>query len=311
MKKLLALLLVLVMILSLAACGSSGNTAESTEDEETTTEKSTEESTVESGEETTEESAEETQEIVSSDFEEIVILDTDEYTFKITSIDEDDIWGYTLKVFMENKTSEKVCFSWDSVSVNGFVCDPLFAASVPANGKANQEVTFFEEAFLVNGIETVTDIEFTLSIFSEETWDTLCSSTETIYPLGEDAVVPYVREAVEGETVLIDNEYATVILTGVDPEGDWGYTLNVYVENKTDSTLVVSTEDVLVNGFVCDPFWAEFIPAGKRVNSQMSWFETDFEDNGITEVETITMSINAYDDETWEDYFSESVTIEP
>ena len=115
------------------------------------------------------------------------------------------------------------------------------------------------------------------------------------------------------EITLVDDENCTVIIKGVDANNIFGYTLNVYLENKTDKELMFSVDDVSVNGFMCDPFWASTVSAGKKANEQISFSESDFETNGIKEVSEISFTLNVYDNADWTaDYLvEETFTVNP
>ena len=304
-KKILSLILACLLLLSLAACGGEGSGMQTT-----TVPSATDEIINEA---TTEATDAATEAPTEAPFEEIVIVDNDDYTFSITDIAKESLWGYTIRVFVENKTNAEAIFSWDAVSVNGFMCDPFWAVSLPAGLKTNEDISFFQEDFDLNGITEVTDITFTLGVSDAESWETLFSTDYTLYPLGEEAVTAYVREPIEGETVLFDNDSCTMIITGFDADGFYGYTANVYLENKTDADLMFSADGVSVNGFLCDPYWAAIVAAGKRCNTTISWFSEDFETNGITEVETITFPITVYDAYDWDasPLVDESFTVEP
>lgn len=248
-------------------------------------------------------------------FEETVLVDNDACTVKVTAIDADNIWGYTLKVYLENKTDLELMFSVSDTSVNGFMCDPFWAATVTPGMKANEEISFSNTDFELNGITDVTDITFTLNVYDYNDWsaDHLFNEVFTLYPMGEDAVQPYVRTPQAGETVLFDDENCTMIVTGFDPDNIWGYTVNVYLENKTDQSLMFSVSDAAVNGYMCDPFWATTVAPGKHSNTSISWSADEFESNGITEVESLTLPIRVYDAEDWmaEDLVSETFTLNP
>ena len=110
---------------------------------------------------------------------------------------------------------------------------------------------------------------------------------------GGGAVASYTK-------TLINNNDCTVKITGVDPNGFYGYTLDVYLENKTNTTLMFAVDDVSVNGYMCDPYFAETVAAGKKSNTEISWFESDFEDSGITTVNTIEFTLKVYDDDNWD-----------
>lgn len=119
-----------------------------------------------------------------ADFQELVLIDDENCTFKVTAVDTDGLFGYTLKVFLENKTSAELIFSVDDVSVNGYMCDPFWAATVSAGKKANEEISFSEKDFETNGIAEVNDITFTLNIYDSNDWEAedLVNQTFTVNP---------------------------------------------------------------------------------------------------------------------------------
>lgn len=156
-----------------------------------------------------------------------------------------------------------------------------------------------------------------------------CSSTGSDVETGTDPIVttttpvqttvpatttqPETTVPLFSEITLVDNENCTVIVKSVDPDNLFGYTLNVYLENKTDMELMFSVDKVSVNGFMCDPFWASTVSAGKKANQQISFSKSDFEANGITEVTDISFTLNVYDNNDWTaDYLvEETFTVNP
>ncbi len=141
MKKILAVLMACVLSFALVSCGGTST--------------SVEKKATESG---------------IAGFEEKVFVDDENCLFKITGIDEEDMFGYALKVDLENKTDKNLMFSLQDVSVNGYMCDPLFATSVQAGKKAKSDITFFSSDFEELGIETVEEVEFTLRVYDEDDW---------------------------------------------------------------------------------------------------------------------------------------------
>lgn len=252
---------------------------------------------------------------VQNAFAETVIVDNESCTFKVTAIEEEAFWGYTLKAFLENKTGKELMFTLQDVSVNGFMCDPFWATSVTAGMKSNADISFSASDFERNGISQVTDIEATVKVYdaNDLTAGDVVYEHFILYPQGKDAVQPYARTAVEGEKVLFDDANCTMIVTGFDPENTWGYTVNVYLENKTDKTLMFSIDGAAVNGFMCDPYWAVTVAPGKRSNTDISWMASDFEENGITAVDTLTLPIRVYDSNDWlaQALIDETFTVKP
>lgn len=115
------------------------------------------------------------------------------------------------------------------------------------------------------------------------------------------------------EILLVDNDQIKIAITGAETDPVWGYGLNVHLENKTDQNLMFTMDDTSVNGFMCDPFWAETVAAGKKSNTTVSWFESDFETNGITSVEEIEFTLRVYDSDDWlaDDILNEKFTVNP
>ncbi|MGN1082679.1 MAG: hypothetical protein ACI4SJ_03960 [Candidatus Avispirillum sp.] len=302
MKKLLVLILALSLLFTLAACGNTttGNDdgANSSQNEET---KNTDKSDITEDEIT---------------FEEVVAVDNDECVIKITDIDKDNMWGYTLKAQLENKSAEKTyMFSVENAAINGVQSDPIFAAEVAAGKKSNEDISFTNNELEENGVGEYTDIELTFRVYDSDDWtaDPVARETIHIYPHGEDKAVKFVREAQASDNIILDNEYVTAIVTGYEDDDIWGYTVNLFLLNKTENTVMFSVDEASVNGFMADPLFATSVSAGKCAFSSMSWSDSTLEDNGITEIEKIEFQLRAYNYDNWldDDFANEAVTLNP
>lgn len=307
MKKLLAIFIALILLLSLCACGA--------------------ESAVSPAPDTTEGSKEviiQTEAITESTeaavtpvaFEEITVVDNDACLVKITGIEPDDFWGYALKVYLENKSADKTfMYSVTTASINDVMADPMFATEVAPGKKSNETVSFMTAELENHSIGDFTDISLNFRVSDSEDWmaDPVAVSNVHVYPYGEEKAVSYVREAQSTDTVLVDNDAVTIIATGYDPENIWGYTVNLFIVNKTDTTIMLAADEASVNGFMLDPFYATSVDAGKCAFSDISWFESDFEENGIADVENIEFTLRVYNEEDWsdEDFANELITLTP
>ena len=247
-----------------------------------------------------------------------VIVDDENCTFKIVKAEENKIWGFTLKVFCENKTSDKaLMFSIDNVSVNGYMVDPFWAKEVAAGKKSNDEISFSSSSFKEIGIATADEIIFTLNIYDSDDWwaDSFVKDTFRIYPTGltADAVTYPERISTSTEQVVIDNDQVCFVILESGIDNIWGYSLHCYLENKTDKTLMFSWDDVSVNGFLIDPFWATEVAPGIRSYSDISFSKSEFEKNDIDSVEEIEYSMRVYDSDDWfgDDIFGDTLTYKP
>jgi hypothetical protein len=207
-------------------------------------------------------------------------------------------------------------FAVESASINGVQCDPYFASTVLAGKKANESITFSDDIFRENGIDIMyTDIELTFRVYDDDDWaaDDVVYTTVHIYPYGEENAARFVRDAQDSDIVLVDNEYVTAIVTGFEQDSIWGYTANLFLVNKTDSTVMFTVDDVSINGFMADPFYAESVASGKCAFSAIEWSDSDLTENDITEVQEIEFKFRAYNEDEWldDDYANKKVTLNP
>jgi outer membrane lipopolysaccharide assembly protein LptE/RlpB len=172
-KKILTVITSMAVILLLAACGSSSET------------------TVPSGSTTPSVATKPVQTTVSTTPEttapavtESLLVDNEDCIVKVTGFDQNDLLGFSMKLFIENKEDENLMFSIRDASVNGFMIDPFWANEVAAGKKANETVTFLKSDLEKNGIETVEEITFTLVVYESDeiTTEHLVEKTFTVKP---------------------------------------------------------------------------------------------------------------------------------
>lgn len=74
-------------------------------------------------------------------------------------IDENELFGQGLLLYIENNSGATMTIQSDGVSVNGFMVDAMFSCDVLAGKKAVDSVTFMSSSLEENNIEKITDIE--------------------------------------------------------------------------------------------------------------------------------------------------------
>lgn len=327
MKKIASLFLIAVILLSLASCGwysvlndsglldqsETGDDAGENEELLPQNENTDDIALPQDEDDVNEISIPEENEIT---FTETTVVDNDECSIKITGIDADNFWGFTLDVQLENKSSNKTyMFSVENAAVNGVKSDTWFAEEVAAGKKSNDAITLSDSDLENNWVGDYTDIELTFQVYDSNDWDAAYAAEETvhIYPYGEDKAVQFVREARPDDNIIVDNEFVTVIVTGYENRRIWGYTVNLFFVNKTDKNISIVTDEESINGFMSDPYFADDVSAGNCAFSSMSWFDSDLEDNGITDVEEIEFRLRVYDSDDWfdSDFVNEVITLNP
>lgn len=141
MKKYLMFVLILVLVVSVVACGNGSAQAPTGSAEK----------------EVVTDTAEPTES------KEIVVLDNNDVTFMVIGVNYSSL-GCEINCFMENKTDKDVLFTWQDVSVDSYMIDPFFGQSVQAGKKANSVVVFTQDTLDSNGISKPSEIDFNLLV---------------------------------------------------------------------------------------------------------------------------------------------------
>lgn len=245
-----------------------------------------------------------------------VIVDDENCRFTIKKAEDSGIWGFTIKVSCENKTADQtLMFSLDNVSVNGYMSDPFWATEVSAGKIANEEI-LFGKIVCADSIQTADEIRFTLFVYDADDWDAahLVEEAFAVYPTGLDAesVIYPSRTESETEKVIVDNAYCTFILLE-QSETLGGKELCCYLENKSDKKLTFTWDEVSVNGFMIDPFWAATVMPGMRRYSSIVFGDTELEENGVEALEDVAFLLRVYNGDDWmeDDLVRETGSYEP
>ena len=249
-------------------------------------------------------------------FEAVTAVDNDQCAVTIKSIDPDDMWGYTLKALLENRSPDKTyLFSVEMAFINGVECDPFFGSEVAPGKKSNESISFDLDTLEENGVDEPTDIELIFRVQDSDDWmaDPVAYETVHVYPQGEDKAQTFQRPAQDTDTVLADNDDISVVITGYEPDSLWGYAVKLFLVNKTDRSLLFTEENASVNGFMLDPYYGHVLMPGKCCFDEMTWSDSDLEENDIDTVEDIEFTLRVYDPDDWmaDDIFNETVTLTP
>ena len=138
------------------------------------------------------------------------------------------------------------------------------------------------------------------------------SSTSTETPAAEDINVEVVtNEAGEvissGTTAveiarqdLVNTDQIQIEITGIDANNAAGFTINLEMENKSDTTYVVAAKYAMVEGLNIDPKWSSEVPAGQVKESSITFYKSDYASYGITftDIQIVLSVVEASDTET-------------
>ena len=287
------------LIFGLAAMGSSSSSTEVDKDikssstgdtQNTQTEQSSDDSQM------AEEAAKETTSDVT--VAETVLLDEKDIKITATGL-EDGLFGTELKLLIENNSSTNVTVQARKTCVNGFMVDSMLSADVAAGKKANDNLTFTTSGLKDCGIDTIATMEFSFHIFTTEDWEDYLDSD--LLSLNTSAADTYTQTYDDSGEVFYDQNGIKIIGKGLSTEGSfWGPGLILYIENSSDKDFTVQVRDVSVNGFMIEPTLSQDVLIGKKALTAVTFFDTDLEENGITDISDIEASFHVFDIESWD-----------
>ncbi len=167
MKRTIALLLSLLMIIGLTACG--GGSGEIKEPSSVIADGVT--NVNEIGNENTGDVVQDKSVAEDITIEETVLVDESGVKITAKSLSVDEIFGPSVKLLIENNSGKDLTFQCRDASVNGYMIGTMMSVDVVNGKKANDNLTFMSSDLESCGIETIADIEFSLHIFTSDSWD--------------------------------------------------------------------------------------------------------------------------------------------
>lgn len=314
MKRVFALLLCVAMLLSFAACGSLKEEEKPVPTPAPTIPSMaapTEEPTAAPTEAPTEPAP------VQTAPENLTIVDTDQAAFVLAKVETSDHMGMRLHVQCVNKTDRALTFSWDQVSVCGYMYDPGWFEEISAGKTVTTAIDLDTYELEKMGILSVDEITFTLHILDSENWmeGPLVREVFTIYPTGlnADTLILPQREANPSQIIVAENEDLRFIIEWVDAENPAQYVVYVYAENRSDRNLMYTWDQVSVNGTSVNSFWTLTVAAGKRACSKVLFDRSELANLGIPDVSRIdfTLLVSDYDDWESDNLLEKTVTFQP
>ncbi len=233
--------------------------------------------------------------------EEQVLYEKDGLKITAKSLALGGLFGPELKVLVENDGTQNVTVQVRRVSVNGYMADSSFSCDVAAGKKVNDEISFMDSTLEACGIDTITDIELSFHVFTTEGWDTLDDSD--LIQLQTSAAGSYQQAYNDAGTVLVDQDGIKIVYQGLKTGGLMGPSILLYMENNTDQSVTIQQRNMSLNGFMIDGIFSCELEAGKKAVDDISIFDSDLEENDITELENGELSFHIFATEGWNTIF--------
>lgn len=274
MKRMICIMVALLLVVSLVACGGNGDVIAPG-------------NSANGGDSGTKTSAEVT-------VEPATILDEEGVKIELKELDADGLFGAELKVLIENTTDKDLTVQCRNSSVNGYMVETMFSADVAAGKKTNDSITLYSSDLELSGIETIADIELSFHIFTTEDWETYHDSQ--IIQIKTSAAEGFVYTYDHPGTEVYNGNGVQIVVKGLSEDSVLGPELLVYIYNTGDKTVLIQTRDTSINGFMVDPIFSEEVLPGKHAVAGVTFMDSDLEENDITkiqELETVFEIINA------------------
>lgn len=310
MKKFMSFLLSALLVLSLAACGSSGST-QSTASESSSG--STASSEAESSAAATEEATATPEPSAQPTLEETVLLDEGGIKVTATGLTDYGLGGAPdLELHVENNTDGDIMVQTSEyAAVNGCMVRGIASIQTSAGDSADDTVMFPDDEFEAAGIETVSDIRLAVRAIDAD-WNEICASDFVTVKTSAYGTVE--TPAVDGD-VLYDEGGVKVVLLGTEEDEDFDFYfptyVKLYIENNSEQDITVKTLDFKANGEVTQCSLNAELLAGTRRFTELRLDADSCTQNGITELKDLSFYFSVCDLTTWNEITkSDTVTLE-
>ena len=204
--------------------------------------------------------------------------------------------GTDIKLLVENNSDRNIVLSGNNFVVNGVTMSGYLYIDVAAGKKANGTLTLYSDSLDVAGISQIGDvITCDGQIYDSDSYETLTAvSMEIVSSLGRD----YTQEMDDSGEVLYETNGVKVIAKVVADEF-YGKSLVLFVKNDSDKKVTVQADNISVNGFMVTGWMYDLVWPGTVRFCTLDMLDTDFEENGITEIENICFTISLIDADSY------------
>lgn len=310
MKKLIAVLLAGVLLVSLVACGSEKPTLSTTPTTQAATEPATEAATEPAATEPaqtepaetepaqTEPVATQPQAPEAGTFDNTVLVDEAGVKITATAIDTEALFGPEIKVLVENNSGKDLTFSTGCIAVNGCMVSGLFVVDVVDGKKANESITLMSSDLEKYGIEVIADLSISFEIYETETYEDYLITEQLRFSTMEGGYKQSVD--VSEYEVLYDANGFRIVAIDLVNDDFLGEVVRIYMENNTDKLVEFDVEDTSVNGFMVNGTLITEVLPGTCALDYILFFDTEFQENNIETIENLELKFTIMDAETWD-----------
>lgn len=301
-QKLFALSLAVLTAIGLTACGSTAQTAIADSDPLAASAGMSEDFSAQS---TAASESASVQEGEAAVIESTVLVDQDGIVITAQELVEDEIWGTGIKFLVENNSSKNQTIGCDYAVVNNFMMTSLpFGVDVAAGKKSNEILYFSNDVMEGADIQAITDMSFVFRAVDPDTYQTVFTTQEV--SLSTSAAGSYEQSVPSDGKELYNENGVRVVGRYVEEDTLWGAGIVLLIENTGESDIILSCDDMSINGFMVSPFFSARVNSGRMALSNITITSSDLEENGIESVEDVEMVFKALNPDNYQTIFETS-----
>lgn len=303
MKRILCLLLVLAFALSVTACatenqGAAESTTNSTVSQSTGETKTTNATTAPAETTTAPTEAAQVEEVSVS---ERVIYDGEDYRLTLTGYDDSEKRYVKFNFLFENFTKKNTTLSIDNLVINGIYVGGDLLIKAAAEKKANGSLEIRKEDLSFVGIESIATILVPEARFYDsDEYDTL---REISFEIKTSIADGYTQKIDESGELLYQGAGVAVKYKGFSIDKYGRPQLLFFLKNDTDKNIIINCENVSVNDYTIYGSMYAYCFAGTVCYEYMDFSSKDLEESKITSVESVSFSLEAYEQNTYDNVF--------
>lgn len=280
----------LLIVIITAVAGSGGNSTKSitsSNNSESATEASTD-STIKTA---TPASSDDTT------IDEQVIFDANDVKITAVEYSTAGLFGDSIKVLIENNGTSNVGIGCDALIVNDYMITDLFSEQVAAGKKSNETIDLYTSQLKAAGIDMIGKVEVRFHLYDPDTYMT--TYTSDLVEIQTNHYADMDTTPNDDGQELYNNGGIRIVGKYVDENSFWGNGIVLYLENNSEQNVTVQVNDMSINGYMMSPIFSSTVYAHKKAIDDITIFQSDLDQNGITSVDDVELTFHIFDPDTF------------
>ncbi len=225
----------------------------------------------------------------------VILYNDNDLIITTDSIDSDSTETYLI-ITLENTSDADIFLSCESSAVNNFMITTVFSTDLAAGESLLTGISFDNTALNACEIQTITDIEFSLTAYDED----FSILYETDFLHIQTNKSGEVEQTINTNGVLLyDKDGIQLISKGFTTDEEWGDVLVLLAVNQSNRNIYVGLDDstVIADDVTYEVNFGTLIPAGHQSISYL--YFSDLDGNASTEITNALAVFTIKDTDTW------------